>query len=656
MTLSGIGELPLFKRRSSGAEELEALLDLLPHPTIIADGRSGRVLFANAQATQLTAYTRREFTELEVSTLLPEFPISQLEKNGNNQSDQKLVTRSSRTLQVKLKTESLGGQDHWVALTLQPSTNQHLNPEIVDQQRWEATHMLSLAAQQEDLASSHRQILQAGRLLTGAAHLALYLPSGIGKFSLESVTGSGFEFPAELPETDLGHLRTPKVWQPGKPIESTLHKLANANKLNYLATTPLDITNPNSGLLAVADVDNQASKELVTLIQILAATAVTAGLKAQLADALRTVGSSLRESEEVRAALQDGVQDGLLFTDDLLRVLDLNPAAEAMLGYTSAEVRGRPANDVLISTQSLLPALEQALMDNKATDVGKRKIHRRDGSEFLASLRIIPISVDGKINKLAILFTDLSEHEAFHLQNQQLQQRAAIGEITAIFAHEVRNPINSISTGLQLMQLNLPEQDPLQEQIKKLQEDVDRLEHRMKSVDTFSRNLEPHPEPLDLGEFCRGQLDRWRPRMSRKHIKDHIQVAAPTPQILGDRRALDQVFTNLITNAIQAMEDQEGGILAIKVRPNPNDPAMVDVHISDSGPGIPEDVRKRIFEPFFTTKGHEGTGLGLAITRRIVMAHKGKIECESFPGGTLFKIQLPVAPAATAEGNPAQWD
>ena len=80
---------------------------------------------------------------------------------------------------------------------------------------------------------------------------------------------------------------------------------------------------------------------------------------------------------------------------------------------------------------------------------------------------------------------------------------------------------------------------------------------------------------------------------------------------------------------------------------------MVDMQISDSGPGIPEEIRKRIFEPFFTTKGQGGTGLGLAITRRIIMAHNGKIECESFPGGTLFKIQLPIAPPEDEEGNPA---
>jgi signal transduction histidine kinase len=201
------------------------------------------------------------------------------------------------------------------------------------------------------------------------------------------------------------------------------------------------------------------------------------------------------------------------------------------------------------------------------------------------------------------------------------------------------------------MQMNVPEQDPLHVQIKTIQEDVDRLEHRMKAVDSFSRNLDPRPEPLDLGEFCRGQLDRWRPRMSRKNIKDHIQIASNTPLVLGDRRALDQVLTNLITNAIHAMEDQESGVLAIRVRPSLEDPKFVDLHLSDSGPGIPDEVRKRIFEPFFTTKGKQGSGLGLAISKRIIMAHDGKIECESFPGGTLFKIQLPVAPRSSLEGT-----
>ncbi len=654
MALSGIGELPLFKRRSAGAEEIEALLDLLPHPTLIADSRSGRILFANAQASQLTAYTRKEFLELNIATLLPEFAIDELEKAKSKRS-YNLIKRNSSSLSVAVKTSALGGPDHWVALSIQSSSQAEQENHGQDEQRWEAFHLLSLAAQQNELASCYRQILQAGALLTGARHLLLYTQAGGGPLKVEAVMGSGVDFPTQLEPNELGHLRLPKVWQPGKPLDTALHKVAHAAKLSYLASTPIDLTQPESGILVAAGEQSTPAKELLTMLQILAASAATAALNSELQESLTKDLGRLSESKELSTALQESVEDGLVFTDSALKIVEINPSAETMLGYTSGEVVGRSANDVLISSQSLLPNLEQAIRTGKPFEIGERKLHRRNGSEFLALVRLVPIqNNDGHVQKLTILFSDLSEHEAFHLRSQQLQQRAWLGEVTAIFAHEVRNPINNISTGLQLMQMNLPEQDPMQEQIKKLQEDCDRLEHRMKSVLSFSRSLDHNPEPLDMAEFCRQQLERWRPSMARKGIQDHLQAAANTPPAYGDRRALDQVFTNLITNAIQAMEGQDNGFLAIKVARNPNNPAMVDVHISDNGPGIPEDLRKRVFEPFFTTKDEEGTGLGLAITRRIIMAHKGEINLESFPGGTLFKIQLPIAPTEELNDIEAQ--
>jgi two-component system sensor histidine kinase AtoS len=647
MTLSGIGDRPLFKRRNTGADELEALLDLLPNPTLVADARTGRVLFANAPVSLLSAYTRHELAELELHTLLPDLALKDLEKRTST-SNQKLITRSSRNLTIQVRTDALGGPDHWVAVTLITPSSARVDPQQ-DHQRWSALHALSLAAQEDDLGESFRLILEASAMLTGADALALYKP-GKAKLELDSTHGDTFEFPHELAEQELANLASPKVWQPGRPIESALHKAAHAAKLSFIASTPLGEGNPGAGLLALASREAAPAKELLIGMQILAATAATAVAKAKVDYALQREVSRLAESEELGVSLKDHVQDGLLFADADLKVLEINPAAEAMLGYASTEVSGRAANDILISTQPLLPILEAAMADGKPVELGERKLHRRDGTDFLAFIRVAPVTVDERAQKLAVIFTDLSEHEAFHLQSQQLQQRAWLGEITAYFAHEVRNPINNISTGLQLMQISLPEQDPMQEQIRRLQEDCDRLEHRMKSVLNFSRNLEHNPEPMDLGEFCRSQLDRWRPRMARKNIQDHLQIAAGTPAIYGDKKALDQVFTNLITNAIQAMQEQENGVIAMKIRPNPDDDSMVDVHFSDNGPGIPEELRKRVFEPFFTTKNQEGTGLGLAITRRIVMMHKGKIDLESFPGGTLFKIQLPVAPSAPVEG------
>lgn len=640
MSLTGISDLSLFKRRNAGSEEIVALLDLLPHPALIASARTGRVLFANGQSTELTAYTRREFLELSLSTLLPDLALAELNGSKSRHSGS-LVKRNSKSVPVIVNISPLAGTEGWIALTFETTTASS-SGEQLNRQRWEAFHLLSLATQQPELSSAYRQILQAGALLTGAKHLLLYTPAADGGLQVETVLGSGVDFPVRLGAEDLAPLRVPKAWQSGKPIESALHRAAHAAKLSFVATTPLDLTQPESGLLAAADEQASPSEELLTLLQIVAASAATAALNAHLQTALSQDGARLAESDELNAALSENMQDGLLFTDAALRITELNPAAEAMLGYSAGEVRGRPANDVLISAQALQPNLEQAVESGKAIEIGERKLHRRDGSEFLAFVRLAPIAASGQVSRLAILLSDLSEHEAFHLRSQQLQQRAWLGEVTAIFAHEVRNPINNISTGLQLMRINLPEGDPMHEQIGRMQEDCDRLEHRMKSVLSFSRSLEHHPEPMDMGEFCRQQMDRWRARMQHKGIQDHLQISEGVPPVMGDRRALDQVFTNLITNAIQAMDGQEGGMLAIKVSPSKT-AGMVDIQLSDNGPGIPEDLRKRVFDPFFTTKDDEGTGLGLAITRRIVMAHKGEISLESFPGGTLFKIQLPAA-------------
>ncbi|MCW5876037.1 MAG: PAS domain-containing protein [Anaerolineales bacterium] len=657
MTISGIGELPLFKRRSnsSSIEELEALLDLLPHPTLIAEARSGRVLFANAPVTQISAYTRRELAELELPTLLPELTAADLQPaDGARPRPQKLVTRSSRETQVSVKVDSLGGPDHWVAISLLPPQKSEQDPQAVQQQRWEALHMLSLAQQQGDLAGCLRQTLQAGALLTGAAGLALYLPGEEGNLQLHSASGSPAGFPVALAAGDLGHLRIPKIWQPGRPLDSALHKAAHAAKLAYLASTPLDLSNPESGLLAcTSEGDPQAppGEELLAQLQIVAASAATALLGYQAQQELRGQLDRFAQSEAVSSLLQAQTQDGILFADGELRVLEINPAAENMLGYATAEVRGRPANDVLVSSQSLTPAMELALAEGKAIELGERKLHRRDGSEFLAALRVAAIpGGEGQAAALAVLFSDLSAHEAFHLESQQLQQRAFLGEMTAYFAHEVGNPINNISTGLQRMRRGLPAEDPMQELLRRMEEDCDRLDHRMKSILNLSRNMEHRPAPLDIGEFCRLQLERWRPRMARKNIKEFLQVAEGTPPVMGDSRALDQVFTNLITNAIHALEGQEDGMLAIKVGPHAEDSNQVEIQLSDNGPGIAKELQERVFEPFFTTKRTEGTGLGLAITRRILLMHKGEILLESVPGGTLFKIRLPVAPRNAYEG------
>jgi two-component system, NtrC family, sensor histidine kinase AtoS len=148
---------------------------------------------------------------------------------------------------------------------------------------------------------------------------------------------------------------------------------------------------------------------------------------------------------------------------------------------------------------------------------------------------------------------------------------------------------------------------------------------------------------VDINLLIDRLLERWRPRMARVKVQHHLLNSSKNPYLIGDSRALEQVFTNLISNAVQAMNDH-GGTLSVTIRNQSihKEFDQIEISVADNGPGISEEHRHRIFEPFFTTSKN-GTGLGLAISKRIISAHKGVISVTSVPGGTVFQVLLPAA-------------
>ena len=225
-----------------------------------------------------------------------------------------------------------------------------------------------------------------------------------------------------------------------------------------------------------------------------------------------------------------------------------------------------------------------------------------------------------------------------------------------MFAHEVRNPINNISTGLELISMNLPAADANQETISRLLQDCDRLAELMKSVLAYSKPTEYTFRLMSLEPFLQNILERNRSRMERAGIYGSLHVEMGLPSIMGNSRALEQVFTNLINNALQAIGSNGGQIVIRVQRPiaNQDEPVIshrttqgidterfIEISIVDTGPGISQEQLEKIFKPFYTTN-FSGTGLGLAIAKRIITAHRGYIDVTSFPGGTVFKVYLPI--------------
>jgi len=407
-----------------------------------------------------------------------------------------------------------------------------------------------------------------------------------------------------------------------------VHQAGHAAKMEFVASVPLGQTGKLFGLLVIAD-QKEPVEKMNVLLEIFGAQLTRFFENHMLAESLKQQVMDEKKSQVISKTVMDNAREGILLVKPTMELLTMNPAA-----------KGQPVESVLIGPENLMPALTAAMRGIPTHNIGNVSLHRRNGQSFPAHIQTIPVGKEGEVTSLVVFISDVSEHEEIRLRTLQLEQRAVLGDVTAVFAHEVRNPINNIYTGLQVMAANIPADDPNQENLTRLQNDCMRLNHLMESVLNFSRNTEYKFEAVDLKMLLQRMIERWRPRFNNLKIKPFFQFEEGTPPVSADPKGLEQVFTNLISNATDAMS-KTGGNLAIKIsrRAGVTNHSQVVVSVTDDGPGIPEEIRERIFEPFVTTKSH-GTGLGLAITRRIVTAHHGSIQLNSFPGGTVFEVTL----------------
>ena len=450
--------------------------------------------------------------------------------------------------------------------------------------------------------------------------------------------------PFTLPSSDIQLDPKTNIWVPGQRVHTELHKIARISNLSYLATSALSPGKSASALLVVGKHNKQPPKNLLSIMEMFAA-AISSNLQYFiLVDALRKKIEQQEWVINVNNELLDHVQDGVIILKPDLHIWMINPSAEILLGYQQREVEERAIENILIGPDNFFPLLESAKTDFELHRLGIVHIHNRNGDSVPVDARIVPVTKDNELLSIIIYLRDVSENEEIKTRAQQLEHRAVLGEFTAVFAHEVRNPINNISMGLQILSRSFVDDVKNKEMVDRMIHDCDRLTHQMEAVLAFSKPFDAKFESVDIVTLLQRILDRWKPRMARVGVKEFVQKAEGLPSITADPRLLEQVFTNLIGNAVEAMSTEQNGTLAVHIdisRTISNYP-QIEIKVIDSGPGIPEEVRGHIFEPFVTTK-KTGTGLGLAISKRIITAHRGNITVESYPGGgTVFAVYLPI--------------
>lgn len=636
---------PVFRRKEPTIQPdvnlFAALLNLLPDAALIVHCTLGSVYCANSAFFRLTAFSQKEISGVGINALLPALDLAQM--SSGDEYTLALNRRQREAQEVAVQVSSLDPLGQWMILTLAPQDRTAMDPDHAHETMFAVMLALFQLIDAESAELALAEVTQQMQSLLQTDLVCVYQADS--QFpqlkKVASCEGETPVFPELLPSTDLSELDDGILWMPGRRVMTEVERAGRVANLGYVLSIPLGQPGALVGLLVAGDRQCHLGERMLNLLHLLG-SAISAVLQHLML--LRTLEQRIAFSE-VRRQVWDGLVEnspvGVIVLRPDLSVGEMNQAAEWLLEYATAEVQGQPVESMLIGNDRIAPALEAAQRGIQIPSLGVIQLHRRSGAAFPANVQITPVMKDDQVLAIAVYLTDVSDQEEIRSRTSQLEQRAFIGDFTAMFAHEVRNPINNLSLGLQLMASRLEEDDPNMVTIQTMTQDCSRLTSLMEEVLTLARPLESKLAPLDIVVMLRQLTDRWRPRMVRKNIELYFKVDADTPQILGNVRSLEQVFTNLITNAIDAM-GENGGTLGVIVRVNEltNGLREVQVDVSDDGPGVPQELLVKIFEPFQTRKVH-GTGLGLAITRRIVNAHHGTINCESIPGGTVFILKFP---------------
>ena len=629
--------------RSEGIESVLTLLNLISDPAIIYDRSQDQILAASNAFFLLTNLEESEFIGKDIHSILPN--ITDTHPTTGHGQIARLRHKRQPSMPVEIKLFSLAKTSdavlmlfHPEGLTLEMPVNGSDQIDLIQK-----FHKLIQSRLQENIKSALGQVLGTSKDLLSAELVCIYKASSAAPQLVQYVASDetlAVSLPDILTSEDLAIDQDPTLWTEDDLALSQLQKAAASTGYQFLMVVPLGQQSAKFGLFVAAGKGNQASANLLPMAALLAD--FTAGLmEDQVAlQNTRALTNKIKQVVKIQNEIITNLEEGILILTPELTVAEINRAAEEMLGYANVEALRQPVDNILIGSDSFQAAFNSAKEGYPTLLGANLTLNHRHGRSFPAQVMTTPVITNGKLVSIIVLIRDISQAEANQAEKRQLEQRAILGEVTAIFAHEVRNPLNAITLALQVIEDNLEANDENMEWVHKIQEEVDNLIQLMESVLAFSKPLEYRMAGVDLSAMIKRLLERWRTRFVRVNIASYLESDVDHPIIEGDQRALEQVFTNLISNAVNAMAD-DGGYLSIKItEPDGNEnQSFYQINVADSGPGIPEDIREHMFKPFVTGSKH-GTGLGLAITQRIINAHKGKIEVESFPGGTIFKVFL----------------
>ncbi len=436
----------------------------------------------------------------------------------------------------------------------------------------------------------------------------------------------------------------------------------------FIAATTQSLLNADGGVYVVVTVrDISEGKERDQIIHWL--NQQLARRFNERASELIAKGNELAKAESQRRhterlleiLMRNLTNNAILFLSTAGCINHSNSGTEQLLGYAAEELEGMHLSKLFKTTSAnndgdkWVTIFAQAARQNGVRNYDR--LLRKDGSHFYVRLEVLPLRGEADlVDGYLVLLRDDTEQRKIREQLREKEHLATIGTATAMLAHEIRNPLNGMSTSVQYLERSLhnsfePTKEIVFGTVQDLKNEIARLQTLLGDFHVISHPQQVITRSVDLAEVIRGLISLVMPESLKEKITIIEQLDSDLPSIRGDPDKLKQVFLNLIKNAFEAMT--HGGTLTAKVYARGDG---VCVEITDTGVGIPDGLD--VFDLFRSTKAH-GTGLGLPIARQIVLAHNGFIDYTSQLGvATTFRVFLPIsaATAMTSEGAASRFE
>lgn len=357
-----------------------------------------------------------------------------------------------------------------------------------------------------------------------------------------------------------------------------------------------------------------------------------------------------RGQQQLYALIVENVGEAVIALDQQEKISLFNPAAQIMTGISEKQCLGRIFSECFGHQNILCSLVKKALSAGRSISDHETVELQRGKTSLPVSATVSPLfTQDGVQQGAVLIMRDLTQIRTLEDAIRRADRLSMVGTMAAGLAHEIKNPLGGIKGAAQLLQMELDADSSLVEYPQVMIRETERVNRIIEELLDLSRPRQTTDIDVNIGTVINDIVLLQRQAFAEKNVQFKLYLDPSIPEIRGDKSLLTQLFLNLIKNAGEAVE--QDGTVQITTRidsdyhlsaPGERAVPLIQIVVTDDGPGIPQEHRDRIFTPFYTTKTG-GTGLGLATCQKIVGDHQGLLNVRNLKeGGSSFTISLPM--------------